>query len=115
MDPQLDEQFQQQAFNLLNKNLLGAAWQTYIDKKQVLVMFAEAKAMLKQKPNQKKLVASAQSLIETLSRVVRCLCLDDEQAKLTSVRGRTITMEAEALFASAEKEFKTMRMLAAKK
>ena len=115
MDSELDQSYQLQALKLLEKNLLGSNWKTYIDKKVVLTMFAEAKAIIKQKPNHKKLVTQAQALIETLARVVRCLCLDEEEAKLTSVRGRVVTMEAEALFASAERDFKTLRQLAAKR
>jgi len=77
-------------------------------------MFNEAKTTLKQKPNNKKAVAEARALMDTLARVVRCLCLD-EAAKQTQIRGRTITMEAKALFENAERELKTMRRVGTKR
>jgi len=39
------------------------------------------------------------------------LCIEDPAAKMTSIRGREIEMNAEALYSAAEKEHKNMRKL----
>ena len=114
MDIETDEKYQLQALDMLSKNLLGATWSTYIEKKLVIAMFNEAKTTIKQKPDNKKAVAEARSLMDTLARVVRCLCLEDA-AKQTQIRGRVITMDAKALFENAERELKTMRRVGTKR
>ncbi len=75
-------------------------------------MYKEAKKIMKQQPKNRKLLASAGSVLDSTIRVVRCLCLDDPMAKQTSIRGRSIEMDAEAMYGEAEQEFKMMRKLA---
>ena len=115
MDSETDLAFQAQAIAMLNKNLLGAPWNSYLDKKQLLVMYSEARSMVKKNPTHRKLGAAAESLIGSLARIVRCLSIEDAQAKQTFVRGRVVEMDATALYANAEQEFKKMRQLLAKR
>lgn len=111
MNTDSDKAFRSEAIKLLESQLRGVGWTSKIDKKKLLSMFVEIKSVQRQKNPSKKLLSSSQSLFETLVRVVRCLCIDDPKAKMTTIRGREVEMNANDLFLAAEKEYKNMREL----
>jgi hypothetical protein len=115
MDTETDTEFQNQAVAALNNRLVDATWNNYIDKKQLLVMYGEAKALLRQPTANRKLNAMAKALFETSVRVARCLVIDAPEAKVTLIKGREIQLDALVLYAQAEKELKQLHLIAFQK
>jgi len=114
MAVETDQEYQNQAIDLLNRSLIGYSWSSYINKKHLLAMYSESKTILKQKPNNRKLIASADSVLTATARIVRCLCIEDEKAKETEIRGRKVQLDAESLYGSVELEYRNMKQIAAK-
>ncbi|MFT7290258.1 MAG: hypothetical protein ACI9PX_000692 [Reinekea sp.] len=115
MDTETDNEFQNQAITALDNRLMDATWSNYIDKKQLLIMYAEAKTILRHPTPNRKLNAMAKSLFDTSVRVARCLVIEAPEAKVTLSKGREIELDALVLYAQAEKELKQLHMIAFQK
>lgn len=114
MTTKSDSEFQAQAIKLLDRGLVNCVWESKIDKKRILAMYSEAKAITQNSASHKKLSALAQALIDTMVRIVRCVAIDDEGANLTEVKGRIVELEADFLFYNSDNEYKEMRQFAGK-
>jgi hypothetical protein len=99
----------------LDNRLMDATWSNYIDKKQLLIMYVEAKTILCHPTPNRKLNAMAKSLFDTSVRVARCLAIEAPEAKVTLSKGREIELDALVLYAQAEKELKQLHLIAFQK
>jgi hypothetical protein len=114
MSTKSDSEFQAQALKLLDRGLVNCTWESKIDKKRVLAMYTEAKTITANSASHKKLTALAQTLIDTMVRIVRCVAIEEEGANLTEIKGRTVELEADFLFYNSDNEYKEMRQFAGK-
>jgi hypothetical protein len=114
MEVNVDQEYQDKAIELLDRALSGCLWDLYIDKKILIAMYSESNVILNQKTKSRKLAASAESVSTSIIRIVRCLCIDDEKAKETMVRGRMVQLDAEAIYNSVVLEYRNMKQLNAK-
>ena len=111
MDSETDNKYHAEAKSALDKSLFGHSWSSYIKKKNLLLMYTESKVILNKKHDNKKLMAVAESVNIACIRIVRCLCIADESAQKTLLRGRVVSLDAEPLYHSAERDLKMMRHL----
>jgi uncharacterized protein YktA (UPF0223 family) len=109
-----DSEFNSMATKLLDRGLVNCAWDSKIDKKRILTMYSEAKAIVQDASSHKKLSALAQALIDSMIRIVRCIAIEKEGAKLTEIKGRTVELEADFIFYNSDNEYKEMRQFAGK-
>ena len=114
MVDQDDSVFQAKALKLLDRELLNCPWDSKIDRKRVVAMYTEAKAIVQNSSNHKKLVVLAQALIDSIVRIVRCVAIEEEGANKTEVKGRLVELDAETLYYNTDNELKEMRKFAGK-
>ncbi|MDN3648885.1 hypothetical protein QWZ13_08170 [Reinekea marina] len=114
MEIQEDREYQAKAIKLLDQELKNCAWDSKIDKKRIMALYAEASLIVQNSSSHKKLMALAQTLIDSLARIVRCVAIEEEAAKRTLIKGREVELEAEVLFYNTDNEVKEMRKFAGK-